>query len=394
VSRPGDGARARGGADPIPVASARRRLMALARLLSRSDRWLLLAIGALAVLITFCSATQSLAIKWMIDGATDGRWALATGAALVGGLAAGMLGASGRVYMNLQIWAARIVGLEVSRTTVTHAASMPGLDQVSIVTASGVDFVRSAFAVPDLVMLAARIAVGVVLLATVDPLLILVVVFAAPSVLLATRAQRHVDRATAEAAELRRGADHLHGLFAEPTAAMEMRVFGAVDKLNARADHMWRRGSSVKFWGAMRAAGVSATGWLLLGVAYVGALAVTAFRASAGEATPGDVLLVSQLALQLRWDVLKTTSSVRDALAALRLTDRMLWLHDQANEQAMVLAGRGVDPPSRLADGIGFDDVSFAYPGTTRTVLKGLTFRIPAGTTVAIVGENGSGRRP
>jgi ABC-type multidrug transport system fused ATPase/permease subunit len=286
VSRPGDGARARGGADPIPVASARRRLMALARLLSRSDRWLLLAIGALAVLITFCSATQSLAIKWMIDGATDGRWALATGAALVGGLAAGMLGASGRVYMNLQIWAARIVGLEVSRTTVTHAASMPGLDQVSIVTASGVDFVRSAFAVPDLVMLAARIAVGVVLLATVDPLLILVVVFAAPSVLLATRAQRHVDRATAEAAELRRGADHLHGLFAEPTAAMEMRVFGAVDKLNARADHLWRRGSSVKFWGAMRAAGVSATGWLL-GVAYVGALAVTAFRASAGEATPG-----------------------------------------------------------------------------------------------------------
>jgi transposase len=48
-------------------------------------------------------------------------------------------------------------------------------------------------------------------------------------VLLATRAQRHVDRATAHGAELRRTADHLHGLFAEPTAAMEMRVFGAVD---------------------------------------------------------------------------------------------------------------------------------------------------------------------
>lgn len=388
-------------ADPVPIQSTRRRIVTLARLVLSADRRLLIAMGALVIFVTLGWATQSLAIKWIIDGAADGRWAFTTRAALLGGLAAGVVGACGRIYMNLQVWAAIVVGLEVSRTTVTHAASMPGLehlersdfrDQVSIATKRGSEFVYSAFAVPNLVMLTARIAVVVWLLATVHPLLILVSVFVVPSVLLSSRAQRHIDRATNEVAELRRAADHLHGLFAEPNAAMEMRLFGAANKLSSRADVLWRRGSRVSFSGAIRATAVSAVGWLLLGAAYVSALAFTALRASTGEATPGDVLLVSQLTLQLRWDVFQTTSSVRDALGALRLTDRVLWLDDQAKEQASAFAGRGVDPPDRLDDGIRFDDVSFMYPGTTRTVLEGLTFRVPAGATVAIVGENGSGK--
>jgi ATP-binding cassette, subfamily B, bacterial len=240
-------------------------------------------------------------------------------------------------------------------------------------------------------LFAARIAVGVWLLATVHPLLILVPAFAVPSVVLTSRAQRHVERASDDAAELRRASDHLHGLFAEPNAAMEMRLFAASDKLSSRADLLWQQSSKVKFRGAVRATVVSAIGWLLLGAAYVGALAFTALRASRGDATPGDVILVSQLALQLRGDVFQTATSTRDALAALRLTDRLLWLSDQAKDQARAFAG-STEMPELLTEGIEFDDVSFAYPGTTRAVLRGLTFRLPAGSTVAVVGENGSGK--
>ena len=41
---------------------------------------------------------------------------------------------------------------------------------------------------------------------------------------------------------------------------------------------------------------------------------------------------------------------------------------------------------------IVFEDVSFRYPGSERTLLNHVSFRIPAGQTVAIVGQTGSGK--
>jgi ABC-type multidrug transport system fused ATPase/permease subunit len=39
-----------------------------------------------------------------------------------------------------------------------------------------------------------------------------------------------------------------------------------------------------------------------------------------------------------------------------------------------------------------FDGVSFSYPGTSRTALKGITFAIAPGQTVALVGASGGGK--
>ncbi|MET9969860.1 ATP-binding cassette domain-containing protein, partial [Streptomyces sp. NPDC006356] len=48
--------------------------------------------------------------------------------------------------------------------------------------------------------------------------------------------------------------------------------------------------------------------------------------------------------------------------------------------------------PEKLCTGIEFRNVSFTYPGTTNRVLDDLTFRIPAGQCVALVGQNGAGK--
>jgi ATP-binding cassette subfamily B protein len=48
--------------------------------------------------------------------------------------------------------------------------------------------------------------------------------------------------------------------------------------------------------------------------------------------------------------------------------------------------------PDRIREGIKFEAVSFAYPGTERLVLQDVTLRLPAGAVVAIVGENGAGK--
>ncbi len=58
-------------------------------------------------------------------------------------------------------------------------------------------------------------------------------------------------------------------------------------------------------------------------------------------------------------------------------------------------AVRSPDRPARLEavrGEIEFRGVSFRYPDTRRTVLDGVSFRVPAGSTVALVGPTGAGK--
>ncbi|MFB8269348.1 MULTISPECIES: ABC transporter ATP-binding protein [unclassified Streptomyces] len=50
------------------------------------------------------------------------------------------------------------------------------------------------------------------------------------------------------------------------------------------------------------------------------------------------------------------------------------------------------DLPADAPATVEFDDVSFSYEGADRSVLDGLSFEIPAGQTLAVVGSSGSGK--
>jgi ATP-binding cassette subfamily B protein len=49
-------------------------------------------------------------------------------------------------------------------------------------------------------------------------------------------------------------------------------------------------------------------------------------------------------------------------------------------------------PPDRLVDGIALCGVAFRYPGSDAVVLDAVDLVLPAGSTVAIVGDNGAGK--
>ncbi|MGH9271904.1 MAG: ATP-binding cassette domain-containing protein, partial [Ilumatobacteraceae bacterium] len=65
------------------------------------------------------------------------------------------------------------------------------------------------------------------------------------------------------------------------------------------------------------------------------------------------------------------------------------WLEDYAEAEADVATAT---PPERLVDGLRFEHVSFRYPGTDRLALDDVDVHLPAGSVVAIVGENGAGK--
>jgi ATP-binding cassette subfamily B protein len=172
---------------------------------------------------------------------------------------------------------------------------------------------------------------------------------------------------------------------------MELRVFGASERIDERSDQLWREVSDVQLRGALRGAMLASVGWLALTAGYVGALLFTTHLALDGRATVGDVVLVSQLALLIRGNVAQTAEAARQASAALRTADRFLWLEDLHREQHDLFGGTG-PAPERLTDGIRLHRVSFTYPGTDVTVLRDIDLHLRAGSTVAIVGDNGAGK--
>jgi ATP-binding cassette subfamily B protein len=68
---------------------------------------------------------------------------------------------------------------------------------------------------------------------------------------------------------------------------------------------------------------------------------------------------------------------------------RLAWLEDYASATSQ----QADQPaPTRIAQGIRFDHVTFTYPGSARPAVEDVDLFLPAGAVVAVVGENGAGK--
>lgn len=230
----------------------------------------------------------------------------------------------------------------------------------------------------------------IVVVASIHPLLLLLVVFGIPSTLATAVGQRWLGRTEeASAADLRR-ARHLYETSANPGAAKELRVFGLEDEMVRRHSESWqitqRRVQPIQW----RVAYLKTGGFVFFAAGFIGAIVFVALRAVHGVATAGDVVMTITVAGQMNSVVSGGASQLAWAAECLRYAGRFRWLIDHAAREQT--AQRGRPAPDVLRDGIRFEHVDFAYPGTDRTVLRDVNLDLPAGSVVALVGENGAGK--
>ncbi|HEY0936023.1 MAG TPA: ABC transporter ATP-binding protein [Trebonia sp.] len=198
------------------------------------------------------------------------------------------------------------------------------------------------------------------------------------------------DRNTDEVRQAQRDADYAYRLAVDPPAAKELRIFGLPDwvldrfldsrrrlhRLQYEATRMRER--SVLLSLALVLAANAAVFWMLGAAALDGRLSLGSLIAYATAAAGTSMIAFGGL----NW-------ALDGAVAPIAAVARL--------KEAMARAGT-ITPGTRPAGGmparqVRFRDVTFAYPARPdRPVLRGLSLDIPAGSSLAIVGQNGAGK--
>jgi ATP-binding cassette subfamily B protein len=358
---------------------------------------------AVAVILMLAQAAvapmTALGLKWLVNEAVAGRPVQAA----IAGIVVGVFVVGGLTFGHF----AHIAYFEISDLnvlTLNHelialANGSAGLEQHErreyadklTVLEQEIQHFRAALqALLHCAGLGLAMVITGILLAMVNPLLLLLPLAAVPPLVAGRHAERIVDRSKEATAESTRLALNLFRLATTSGSAKELRVLRLGDEVLGRHRALWG-GATRRLWRAHRQATlVRAAGQVVFAIGYVGAVLLVIRDAIGGSRTIGDVVLALALAVQVNQQVAQAVSLVQ-TFQRMAGTYRRLQDIREVVTPADGLAADG-RTPERLRHGIELVGVTFEYPGTDVTVLRDVDLLLPAGSTVAIVGENGAGK--
>ena len=118
------------------------------------------------------------------------------------------------------------------------------------------------------------------------------------------------------------------------------------------------------------------------------AMVMCAYEIKAGTKTVGDFVLINAMMIQLYQPLNFMGMVYREIKQAVTDIELMFSILAREAEIKDVPAA----PPLKVTSGtVRFEDVAFAYD-PERRILKGISFEVPAGKTVAVVGPSGAGK--
>ncbi len=232
-----------------------------------------------------------------------------------------------------------------------------------------------------------RLGVTMALLASIHPALLLLAVFAVPTVLTSSW-RPAVERVAQErGAQANRLSRHLFTVATSAAPGKEVRLMNLGEWLIKERRVAWQRWYSPVASARWTSAWWHALAWAVFGCGYVGAVVFVSFAIRAPAA---QVLLVLAAGARLSAYIAATVGEIGFLRGFWADGSRRLaWLEDYA---ASSEASGDLRVPPMLRDGIRLENLFFAYPGTSRVVLEDVSVTLPAGAVVAIVGENGAGK--
>ncbi|MBA2281118.1 MAG: ABC transporter ATP-binding protein [Acidimicrobiia bacterium] len=355
------------------------------------------------VLSGLSSLTAVLLAFWLrriVDAAVAGDERAALAAAAGTGLTAG-LGMLARTSVTAMMFPlkehtgayfdGRLIGLVSAIATVEHHERPDYLDRIAVLRDEAHMIAHAGVNTAGVLAVSIQMAVTGILLASVDARLLALPLFAIPSFWAGSRAERLRQQALDDTADATRQARHLFELATSPAPGKELRVFGLGPELLARHRATRRVVDAQLDAAARRGVAYTAIGWLAFTAGYAGAVGIAASEAVAGRATVGDVVLALVLVAQVNAQVGEAVHVVATLARIVRVAGRYQWLirYSAASRPERTSPA---PVPERLTDGVALDGVAFRYPGTDADVLAGVDLHIPAGTTVAVIGDNGAGK--
>ena len=112
---------------------------------------------------------------------------------------------------------------------------------------------------------------------------------------------------------------------------------------------------------------------------------------TAGTVSIGTLIAFTTLQNNLFRPVTGLLSTSVSVISSLALFARIFEYLDLPVEVGEPARPASIDP-AQVTGHVRFEDVSFTYPGADRPALAGIDLDIPAGSTLALVGETGSGK--
>ena len=188
----------------------------------------------------------------------------------------------------------------------------------------------------------------------------------------------------------KRQMDYLRQVAGSREGAKEVKLFGLsgffTDRFRALADQIYREDVALSRSKLLVGGLLGIIGTL----GYYGAYIYVIWRTIRGGYDIGQFTFLTtaiQQASSNLQQVFSTASGIADQ--ALFLTDLLAFFEMKPTVQSKP---NGLPAPRPITGGFEFRNVSFTYPGTSRTVLRNFTFKLSPGERVALIGENGQGK--
>ncbi len=188
----------------------------------------------------------------------------------------------------------------------------------------------------------------------------------------------------------RRELDYLRYIGASDTTAKEIKIFGLAEFITERFKEL-----SFKYYAANRVLSIRRAAWGALfaafsAMAYYGAYVYIIWQ------TIGAVITVGTLTF-LAGAFKGIQSSLQAFLSRFAsITNEALYLQDLydflALKPAIFSSATAIPFPEKVQEGWEFRNVTFRYPNAEKDALADLSFFLPAGQKLALVGENGAGK--